>query len=131
MTRCPSCKKPNTFRMWEGLVTVMGVEVFSHGERCDHCGEILFGPEAAERQEVDAAAKLVDRGVRTAIEFKFIRKMIGLRGNELASILDVDPKTVSRWERGEVEIPRAIAFALGELYDRPRVTREKLEAFAR
>jgi hypothetical protein len=29
------------------------------------------------------------------------------------------------------EIPRSAAFALGELFDRPRVTRDKLEAFGR
>lgn len=58
-------------------------------------------------------------------------KVIGLKGAEVAEIIDVRPETVSRWERGEVEIPRLAAFALGEFHDRPRVTRNKLEAFAR
>jgi len=38
---------------------------------------------------------------------------------------------VSRWERDEVEIPRPIAFTLGELFERPRVVRDRLEAFGR
>jgi hypothetical protein len=34
------------------------------------------------------------------------------------------------WERGEIEIPRAAAFALGELFEHPVVTTRKLDAFA-
>lgn len=37
---------------------------------------------------------------------------------------------VSRWERGEVEIPRTAAYALGELFAHPKLTRQRLEAFA-
>lgn len=129
MTKCPSCKKTNTFRSWEGPITVMGVEVLGRGDRCS-CGEILFDDAEMGRQERDAAGKLVERGVRTAIEFKFIRKMISLRATELAEIFDVDPKTVGRWESGERPIPKAIAFTLGELYARPQVTRRKLTALA-
>lgn len=110
---------------------VMGVEVLARGLRCSSCGETLFDVKEVERQELEAATLLVARGVRTGPEFKFIRKLAGLRANELAEMLDVRPETVSRWERGEVEIPRAVAYALGEYYQHPRLTRQKLEAFAR
>jgi transcriptional regulator with XRE-family HTH domain len=50
----------------------------------------------------------------------------GCKATEIAELLDVRPETVSRWERGEVDIPRAAAFALGELYEHPHVTKRKL-----
>jgi putative zinc finger/helix-turn-helix YgiT family protein len=128
--RCPSCKKEGTFRSWEGPIQVMGVQVFAHGERCRSCGETLFNEKEVERQEVEAANMLVARGIRTAAEFRFIRKVADLRANEVAEILDVRPETVSRWERGETEIPRLAAFALGELYERPRIVRQRLLAAA-
>lgn len=129
--RCPSCKKSDTMRPWEGARKMMGVDVFTRGARCSSCGETLFDDASVERQEIDAATALVARGIRTAAEFRFVRKVAGLLANDLAELLGVRPETVSRWERGEGEIPRAAAFALGELFDRPKVTRQKLEAFAR
>jgi putative zinc finger/helix-turn-helix YgiT family protein len=129
--RCPNCKKTNTLRLWEAPIAVMGVDVLAHGLRCSACGETLFDAKEVERQELEAAHLLVARGIRTGVEFKFIRKLAGLRANELAEMLDVRPETVSRWERGEVEIPRAVAYALGEYHQHPRITRQKLEAFAR
>jgi len=89
----------------------------------------LFDLKEVARHELAAATLLVARGVRTGSEFRFVRKLAGLRANELAEMLDVRPETVSRWERGDVEIPRAVAYALGEYYQHPRLTRQKLEAF--
>lgn len=128
--QCPSCKK-DTMRPWTGMITRMGLEIEAAGRRCGSCGETIFEGDEVQRQEREIAAVLVARGVRTAAEFKFVRKVAGFRANEIAELLGVRPETVSRWERGEAEVPRSAAFALGELFDRPRVTREKLEAFAR
>jgi putative zinc finger/helix-turn-helix YgiT family protein len=118
-------------RPWKGMITRMGLEIEAAGRQCGSCGETIFAGDEVQRQEREIATVLVARGVRTAAEFKFVRKVAGFRANEIAELLGVRPETVSRWERGEAEIPRSAAFALGELFDRPRVTREKLEAFAR
>lgn len=130
MNKCPNCKKEKMLSPFEGPVKAHGIEVLGHGARCSACGETYFELAELERHETIAAAKIVERGVRTAIEFKFVRKMTGIQANELADLLDVRPETVSRWEQGKTEIPRAAAFALGELYARPRVIRERLAAFA-
>jgi putative zinc finger/helix-turn-helix YgiT family protein len=130
LMQCPTCKK-ETLRPWKGQITRMGVELAVAGQRCSSCEETIFDGDEVQRQERDVATAIVARGVRTADEFKFVRKVAGFRANELAELLDVRAETISRWERAEAEIPRSAAFALGELYDRPRVTREKLEAFAR
>ena len=126
----PTCKK-EAMRPWKGKITSMGVELAVAGQRCPSCDETVFDGEEVEQQEREIATAIVARGVRTAEEFKFMRKVADFRANEIAELLDVRPETVSRWERAEAEIPRSAAFALGELYDRPRVTRAKLEAFGR
>jgi transcriptional regulator with XRE-family HTH domain len=57
-----------------------------------------------------------------------VRKAAGFRAVEIAALFNVRPETVSRWERGESEIPRTAAFALGQLYAHPRLTRQGFEA---
>lgn len=123
--KCPACKA-NKLRSWKGPFDFDGVEVFAHGMRCGACGETLFDAEQAEQLVRMRAGALVQRGIRTGIEFKFVRKAAGLKAVELGELLDVNAKTVSRWETGEVEIPRTAAFVLGELLERPRVVRERL-----
>jgi DNA-binding XRE family transcriptional regulator len=129
--RCPSCRKTDTFRRWEGAITRMGVQLVARGMRCSSCGETLFDDDEMGRQEGLIASGLVARGIRTGKEFRFVRKVAGLKATEVAGILDVRPETVSRWESGDYgNVPRLAAFALGELYQHPRAVRQKLEAFA-
>src|SRR5258706_16190345 len=116
---CPICKK-GTLRVYKGVEERLGVKLDVAGRRCSACSEILVDEAEAVRQEQQLADGLVARGVRAANEFKLVRKVAGLKAIEVAALLDVRPETVSRWERGEVEIPRAVAFALGEMYLRPQ-----------
>src|SRR5262245_37817810 len=102
--RCPTCKKENSLRPWEGSWPVRGIDLVAHGRRCSACGEILVALSEHGRLERLAAAQLVARGIRTGREFKFVRKLAELRANEVAELLGIRKETVSRWERGEVEI---------------------------
>lgn len=126
---CPTCNKENTLRSWEGAWPVRGIDLVAHGQRCSSCGEILVASSEHGRLERLAAAQLVARGIRTGRELKFVRKLAGLRANEVAYLFGVRSETVSRWERGEVEIPRTAAYALGQLFEHPKLTRQRLEAF--
>lgn len=128
--KCPICKN-GTLRAHKGTETHLGVTYDVHGRRCDACGEILYDDAEVSRQERVVAEGVIARGVRTGEDFRYVRKAAGLKAVDVAALLGVRPETVSRWERGELEFPRSAAFALGELYDRPRVTRDKLEAFTR
>ena len=119
--QCPTCKK-DMLRPWKGMITRMGLDFEATGRQCGSCGETILEGDEVQRQEREIATVLVHRGVRTAAEFKFVRKMAGFRANEIAERLGVRPETVSRWERCEAEIPRSAAFALGELFERPRVS---------
>lgn len=127
--KCPTCKKGD-LHPWEGPLTFVDVTVIAHGEHCHACEEILFSDAELQRQEKEAAAVLVERGVRTAKEFKFVRKVAELKATEVAVMLDVAAETISRWESGERPIPRMAAFALGELFEHPKLARKKLEALA-
>lgn len=128
--RCPTCKKEDTLRPWKGMYPVWGFEIEGSGERCGACGEILIRLTEYGRMERIAMQRLVARGIRSGNEFKIIRKYAGFRANEVAEMFGVRKETVSRWERGEVEIPRTAAFALGALFEHPKLTRQRLEAFA-
>lgn len=48
---CPTCKKQNTLRAWEGPITRMGVEIIARGQRCTSCGEELYDYEELGRQD--------------------------------------------------------------------------------
>jgi len=128
--RCPTCKKENTFRSWSGTITLSGVEIPTSGRRCSSCGEQLFDFEEVGRQERALAAAFVERGIRKGAEFALVRKVAGFKAVEIAELFGVRPETVSRWERGESEIPRTAAFALGELYRHPKLTRQSFEVLA-
>jgi putative zinc finger/helix-turn-helix YgiT family protein len=129
--RCPACRKIGTFRAAKGTRELCGVEIATNIRRCSSCGEELHDLREVQRQEREVAEILVRRGVRTGREFMFVRKVAGYRATEIAAMFDVRPETVSRWERGQVEVPRMAAYALGELFAHPRATRQKLDALAR
>ncbi len=128
MNTCPNCKKQNTMQPYEAPVMMRGMEVLARGVQCSGCREVLIPMDDLQCQEKQAATKIVDRGIRDGKEFQFVRKVAELKAVEVAELLGVRAETVSRWERGEQPVPRAAAFTLGELFTRPRVVRERLEA---
>jgi putative zinc finger/helix-turn-helix YgiT family protein len=128
--QCPICKKVNALLPWEGMTLVLGIEVEGRGRRCKACGELLIELTERGRQERLAAERLIARGIRSGVEFKFVRKLAGFQATEVAEMFGVRKETVSRWERGEVPIPRTAAYALGALFEHPKLTRQRLEAFA-
>jgi putative zinc finger/helix-turn-helix YgiT family protein len=128
--RCPNCKKAD-LRSWEGETKLMGVAVFSRGEKCPNCSEVVIGSSETKRLEKAAAKEIAERGARTGAEIKFLRKVAGLTAAELAALLSVDVMTVSRWETEKIEMPRAAQLALSLLVESPRITRERLERLAK
>ncbi|HWU86525.1 MAG TPA: type II TA system antitoxin MqsA family protein [Kofleriaceae bacterium] len=128
--RCPNCRQEDTLREWKGKTERLGIELDARGLRCSSCGEAVFDWEESGRQERALAAALVERGIRKGNEFALVRKAAGLRGVEVAELFGVRPETVSRWEHGDGEIPRTAAYALGQLYKHPKLTRASFEALA-
>jgi len=54
-------------------------------------------------------------GAHDGVALKWIRKVVGLRAVDLAELLGVSAKTVSRRETGETPIDRATLHILGRL----------------
>jgi transcriptional regulator with XRE-family HTH domain len=54
-------------------------------------------------------------GLRTGESFRFMRKAVGLRANELSEYLGVAPETISRWETGKWDPDKAAFAALAAL----------------
>lgn len=55
-----------------------------------------------------------------ATEFRLIREGLGLTGGWLSSHLEVNPRTIDRWEAGDTAIPEFAARALRDLEQRAR-----------
>lgn len=90
-------------------------EVTVPAQSCAKCAERYVHHDVLERADLVISAWLADHGVRTREAFRFMRKAIGMRAVDLATLLEVTPETVSRWERGALSVePRAIAL-LGAL----------------
>jgi transcriptional regulator with XRE-family HTH domain len=51
-----------------------------------------------------AVARVMNDFKLNGQEIRFLRRAIGIKGNKLASDLDVTPETVSRWENGKETI---------------------------
>jgi len=111
------------------MLPLMGFELLTRAQQCTSCGELLIKASECRRTERLAAERIVARGIRSGREFTFVRKEAGLRANEVAEMFGVRKETVSRWERDEVPIPRTAAYALGALFEHPKLTRARLEAF--
>jgi putative zinc finger/helix-turn-helix YgiT family protein len=103
-------------------LTVSAVRFIVEGvpaEICDTCGDDCVALDALERAELTIAAELARRGIRTGEAFRFMRKALGLRSNALAELFDLQPETVSRWEKGVQALdPRAFALLGSVVTDR-------------
>lgn len=67
--KCPTCKKNDTLRAWEGPITRLGVEILVRARKCSSCEEELYDYEELGRQDALIADALVARGVCTGEEF--------------------------------------------------------------
>jgi putative zinc finger/helix-turn-helix YgiT family protein len=93
-----------TYRFREsGLdnVVLKGIEVV----KCTHCGNdepVIPNLEALLR--VLAGAIIQSKLPLTGEEVRFLRKHLGMSGEQFASILHTDKSTLSKWETGSVNI---------------------------
>ena len=104
MKRCPICKSTDLRQVEEkhtatvalrgGPISVVVAGI--PGVKCGACGEAFFQGADLERADLLAAAEVADRGLREGAAVRFMRKALGLRGEDLAGLLDVTEGTVSR-----------------------------------
>lgn len=133
-TNCGQAAKVErgTYRFKEcGLdgVVLQGIEVI----RCASCGnEDPVIPHVSELMRVLALAVVGKPYRLTGKEVRFLRKFLGMTGEEFARLLHVDKSTLSKWENGEDRVGeqsdrliRLITLALGD------GLREKIEEIIR
>jgi DNA-binding transcriptional regulator YiaG len=83
--------------------------------RCGACGERLLDGSSLERLQLRAAATLAAAGEASPGALRFMRKAAGLRGADLAALLDVAGETVRGWETGALPVERRAAALLGAI----------------
>jgi putative transcriptional regulator len=82
-------------------VMLLGMEV-SH---CAGCGDTEVAIPAIEELHKGMARVIILKKERLVPEeIRFLRKHLGFRGVDLASVLGVVAETVSRWEAGKLEM---------------------------
>ncbi len=85
--------------------------------KCTKCGEVFYPSESVRSFEFGVAEILAKVGASSGEAFRFMRKVLGLRANELADILGVVPDTISRWEKGKRPVDRGAMAILGAMVD--------------
>jgi putative zinc finger/helix-turn-helix YgiT family protein len=84
---------------------------------CSDCGAVYYDGPGLERFELMIACALADMGEHSGEALKFMRKALGIKGTELAAMLDVTPESISRWENGKGEPPRDVIALLAAMAD--------------
>ena len=76
-------------------VTLVGIRIL----RCPRCGEEdVEIPRIAELDRVIARHLIEKPGHLDGAEIRFLRKLLGFSGRDLAATIGVAPETVPRWE---------------------------------
>ncbi len=110
MSNCLICGAALERVTVEEVEEVDGVRIAHQAEalRCPHhAEETRFEPAAMLAMEATRASALVRAGIPGGRSFQWVRTHLGFTGREFAALLDVAAETLSRWETGEREIPRA------------------------
>lgn len=117
--KCVECGKPLRRGTVTELRPVAGVTFVAElpAELCPSCGENYVDGGVLGRFELSIAVELARLGQRNPEAFRYMRKALGFQASALASLLDVTPATLSRWETGAKPVdPHAFAL-LGGMAD--------------
>ncbi len=97
-------------------------DVVLHGaveeEVCVTCEEVLGHciPQLRELVGIVAIMRVFDRRRLFGDELRFLRRSLGRRSKEMASVLEIDPSTYSRHENGatlSLNVEKSFRFAVG------------------
>lgn len=118
---CASCGGTLIVRNYEHVESVGGVKVKDATgflPQCQKCGEVeLDLKQLAGYQRRAAAVVLRDARTLPGGAVKYARKALGLNQAELATLLGVEPETLSRYETEKLMIPTATKLAIVALLD--------------
>lgn len=102
---------------FRGRVPRLAREEFPElGDLFDKFGE-LTDLRDLERFEAKTARRIRALALRGPETFNFCRRFSELGVQELADLLEVDRRTISRWEHGDVDIPKPVMALVALLAD--------------
>lgn len=120
--KCPDCSR-GTLRHGavdhvEIVGTVKVTDATGLALVCDGCGEYdLTADDLAGYQRRAAALVLRNGRFVNGNVVRYARKALGLRQVDLGVLLHKSPENISRWETGEIAIPRAEQLAITACLD--------------
>ena len=124
---CPYCGGTRTRRVplpnhVENVGSITVTDGTARVLQCETCGKYDLPAAQAIGYGRRAAALALREGPQAKIDgavVRYARKALGLRQADLASLLDVAPETVSRWEKSQdlPAIERATQLAIVALLD--------------
>jgi hypothetical protein len=82
---------------------------------CPKCGEKIVEYKDLHRANVEIVDRLASEGPVSGETFRFMRKLLLMRAQQLALLLDVTPETISKWENGKTPVPRAAWMVVAEM----------------
>lgn len=137
MSTCPKCSSERVEQGQQRVSRKLFGRTYMAqlpGRRCLDCGETCINAIELLRFELAIAAHLARNGPVSGESLSWMRRALGLTGEQLASMLEVRPETLSRWEHGKRDVDRnawltASALILDEIEGKPR-TRERIEAIS-
>lgn len=120
--QCPECgHQAVVFRGYTHTTAVAGIRVNDATAMAWVCGKCGFADLTADQisgyERRAAALVLRDGRHGTGPVLRFGRKALGLKQEELGLLLATAGETISRYENGKLEIPRAVQLALVALLD--------------
>ena len=117
MQKCPHCgggvarAKKEQARVVAGTCFVVRASAFC----CRRCRAVFMPGAVLERVDIEIATVIAMRAAISGQAFRFMRKSLGMRGFEIAALLDVTGETISRWEHGQRPVDSSAWVLVGSL----------------
>jgi len=115
--RCGGSELPEVDHVLPMTIAGQKFEFADVMQVCANCNEAYLEPGALARFEKRAALELARAGVQTAEAVRFMRRALGLRGQEFAELIGQTAENISRVENGKVAPDLRTVTILGSLLE--------------
>lgn len=103
LNRCVECKHEGLQEARETVTRTVAGHTFQAELdvlTCPSCDMTYYHADTVGAFDLQVAAWLAEHGVGGSEAFQFMRRVLGIKGAELAGLLDITPETLSRWGKG-------------------------------
>src|SRR2546427_9414640 len=115
--RCGGSELPDVHHVLSMTIAGQKFEFADVMQVCANCHEAYLEPGALARFEKRAALELARAGVQTAEAVRFMRKALGLRGQDFAELIGQTAENISRVENGKIAPDLRTVSILGSLLE--------------